>query len=363
MKSLYISQQGCCLSLAKELLIIKQGQTVLDEVQLPMLEQILIFGQSQVTTQVIRACLQRDIPIVYLSQMGRCYGRLIPIERGYRYLARYQQALSADVRLTTAKAIVQAKLKNSRVILMRQQRRQDSEVTAKAIRSLESLIQQIAQVDSVERLMGIEGAGSASYFSAFGECISNPDFEFTGRSRRPPGNPVNAMLSFGYQILWNHLLSLIELQGLDPYYACLHQGSERHAALASDSIEEFRAPIVDSLVLYLINRGVMDSEQDFEQRNGGCYLNDSGRKKYLRSFLQRMEEKGQTSTASSPTAQGSDPVRRLRRRVAERQVEVLVEQLSKANDQPRWDVLMQQIKAYKQFVYHPEQVYQPYLIR
>jgi CRISPR-associated protein Cas1 len=377
MKSLYISQQGCYLSLAKELVIIKQGQTVLDEVQLPMLEQILIFGQSQITTQLIRACLQRDIPITYLSRMGRCYGRLIPIERGYRYLARYQQALSPEVQLTVAKAIVQAKLKNSRVILMRQQRRQGGDVTAKAIQSLESLLQQVAQMDSVERLMGMEGAGSASYFSAFGECISNPDFEFTGRSRRPPGNPVNAMLSFGYQILWNHLLSLIELQGLDPYFACLHRGSERHAALASDLIEEFRAPIVDSLVLYLINKNVMDSGQDFEYRNGGCYLNDSGRRKYLRAFLLRMEEKGQASTTPSQANHGSEPVRRLRRRVAERAGELLAaepldtqpQRLRRrsvqinTNDQPRWDVLMQQIKAYKQFVYSPDQTYQPYLIR
>jgi CRISPR-associated protein Cas1 len=377
MKSLYVSQQGCYLSLAKELVIIKQGQTVLDEVQLPMLEQILIFGQSQVTTQLIRACLQRDIPITYLSRMGRCYGRLIPIDRGYRYLARYQQALSPEVQLTVAKAIVQAKLKNSRVILMRQQRRQGGDVIAKAIQSLESLLQQVAQMDSVERLMGMEGAGSASYFSAFGVCISNPAFEFIGRSRRPPGNPVNAMLSFGYQILWNHLLSLIELQGLDPYFACLHKGSERHAALASDLIEEFRAPIVDSLVLYLINKSVMDGGQDFEYRNGGCYLNDSGRRKYLRAFLLRMEEKGQASTTSSQAHHGSEPVSRLRRRVAERAGELLAEEPPdtqprrlrrrsvpiETNDQPRWDVLMQQIKAYKQFVYNPDQTYRPYLIR
>lgn len=90
MRSLYISQPGCNLSLKQEQVLIKQGQTVLDAVQLPMLEQILVFGQSQVTTQLIRACLDRNIPIVYLSRMGRCYGRLVPIERGYRSLARRQ---------------------------------------------------------------------------------------------------------------------------------------------------------------------------------------------------------------------------------------------------------------------------------
>jgi CRISPR-associated protein Cas1 len=162
-----------------------------------------------------------------------------------------------------------------------------------------------------------------------GECLSNPEFVFTARTRRPPGNPVNAMLSFGYQILWNHLLALIELQGLDPYQACLHQGTERHAALASDLIEEFRAPLVDSLVMYLINRKLIDAHQDFVYHNGGCYLNDAGRRKYLKAFLQRMEEWIQTDF----------------------QIKA-----------PRWDLLTSQVLAYKQFVYNPSQQYQPYRI-
>lgn len=329
MRSLYVSQQGCYLSLSQEMIVIKQGQTVLDEVQLPLIEQILIFGKSQVTTQAICACLQRDVPIVYLSRMGYCYGRSLPITRGYRQLSRYQQQLSQVERLVIARAIVQAKLKNSRVMLLRQQRRQGLETIALAIQSLEHLVKQSATAETIDRLMGLEGAGAASYFAAFGDCLSNTAFVFVARSRRPPGNPVNAMLSFGYQVLWNHLLSLIELQGLDPYYACLHQGTERHAALASDLVEEFRAAIVDSLVLYLVNRGIVDAERDFEYHDGGCYLNDSGRKKYLQAFLQRMEEKLQTD----------------------------------AEEQPRWNLLMQQVKAYKQSVYDPSRLYQPYLIR
>jgi CRISPR-associated protein Cas1 len=98
------------------------------------------------------------------------------------------------------------------------------------------------------------------------------------------------MLSFGCQILWNHLLSSIELQRLDPYSACLHQGTERHAALASDLIEEFRPPIIDTLVLWIVNSRAIDAETDFVRCNSGCYLNDSGRSKYLKFFLQRREE-------------------------------------------------------------------------
>lgn len=330
MRTLYVSRQGCYINLKGETLIVKQGETIHGEVQLPLLEQILIFGKSQLTTQVIRTCLWRNIPIAYLSRMGYCYGRLMPIERGYRQLSRYQQNLTVTERLLVARKIVQAKLKNSRTFLMRQQRRKPSTSADIAIKSLEVLLQKVGESETIERLMGLEGAGAAQYFSAFGECLNHPDFIFLARSRRPPGNPVNAMLSFGYQILWNHLLTLIELQGLDPYYACLHQGTERHAALASDLIEEFRVPIIDSLVLWLVNSKVMDVQTDFDYHDGGCYLNNYGRPKYIKYFLNRLEEEVQNA---------------------------------KLEKQPRWDLMTQQIKCFKEFVYQPSQLYDPYQIR
>ena len=329
MKSLYVSQQGCEISLNREILIVRHRQNILNRVKIPLIEQILIFGKSQITTQAIRACIWQNIPIVYLSRMGYCYGRVLPLERGYRQLSRYQQQLSRQEKLAAAREIITAKLNNSRVLLQRQQRKRASPVIAQTILELNHLLTQVKQAIDIEQLTGLEGAAAASYFSALGETIARSDFVFISRSRRPPGNPVNAMLSFGYQILWNHLLALIELQELDPYQACMHQGSYRHAALASDLIEEFRAPIVDSLVLYLINRRAIDSNTDFVYRNGGCYLNDAGRKKYLQAFLQRME------------------------------AEIKID----GELQPRWDLLMKQVKLYKQFVYNPVRLYRPYLIR
>ncbi|PAX49816.1 CRISPR-associated endonuclease Cas1 [Brunnivagina elsteri] len=117
MQTLYVSQQNCYVGLSQESLIIKQGDRILGEVQLPLLEQVLIFGKSQVSTQAIRACLWRDIPIAYLSRMGYCYGRMLPIARGFRQLSRYQQQLSFTDNLITARTIVEAKLKNSRTLL------------------------------------------------------------------------------------------------------------------------------------------------------------------------------------------------------------------------------------------------------
>lgn len=330
MNTIYVSQQGCYLSLKKELLIVRHGKNILEEVQLPLIEQILIMGKSQITTQAIRVCLKKNIPIVYLSRMGYCYGRTISIERGYRYLSRYQQLLDMDAQLIVARDIVKAKLANSRVILRRQQQRKPSIDVSHTLNILSYLMEKVAQASTIEKLMGYEGAGASAYFSALGQCMTNPDFIFFGRSRRPPGNPVNALLSFGYQILWNHLLVLIELQGLDPYYGCLHQPNERHPVLASDLVEEFRASIIDSLVLYLVNKNTINSLDDFTFKHGGCYLNNSGRKKFLNAFIQRMEELIDTGRETK---------------------------------QPRWDLLTRQVRRYKNFVYHPAFGYQPHRIR
>lgn len=330
MKTLYVSQQGCYLCLNQELILVKKEGKVLTDVQLPLLEQVLIFGKSQITTQAIRACLFRNIPIVYLSRMGYCYGRVLAIARGYRQLSRYQQQLGFPEKLLVARAIVKAKLNNSKVILQRQQRKKSGLDLQLIIDSLDYLIDKANSASKIDKLMGYEGAGAATYFSALSECFTNPNLIFYSRSRRPPGNQINAMLSFGYQVLWNHLLTLLELQGLDPYYACFHQGHERHAALASDLIEEFRAPIVDSLVLYLVNKNIINAEDDFVFREGGCFLNNSGRKKYLQAFVQRMEE-----TITNDLGE----------------------------KQPRWDLLRQQVQKIKQFFYNPIDSYKPYLIR
>lgn len=329
MQTLYISQQGCTLSIQQHRVLVKHQDEVVEDAQLPLLEQIIIFGRSQATTPLIQACLKRHIPIVYLSQSGQCYGRLLPLTKRFPKVIRYQHLLEEPERLAIAQQMVYAKLKNCRVLLMRQRRRLETDELDGAIEALNTLADQALSAESREQLMGFEGAGAAQYFPAFGTCLSSESFTFTKRTRRPPKDPVNAMLSFGYQMIWNHLLVLIDLQGMDPYCSCLHEASPKHAALASDLIEEFRAPIVDSLVLYLVNRGVMDADTDFDWTDEGCYLNQHGRKAFLQMFIQRMSELIQV---------GSDW-------------------------QPRWVYLTQQVKEYARCMGEPSSPYSPYLIR
>lgn len=230
-------------------------------------------------------------------------------------------------RFRCAQQLIRAKITNSRTLLMRQRRRLKTTELDGAIAQLATLKQQINNVTTPEQLMGTEGAAAAAYFKVFGHCISNPDFTFTKRTRRPPKDPVNALLSFGYQLLWNHLLAIIDLWGLDPYCGCLHQDNDKHAVLASDLIEQFRAPIIDSLVLYLINRNMISLQDDFTYKEDACYLNTSGRSIFLDAFLTRMEE---------PIINTPIP------------------------NQPRWLLVSRQVKEFIRYAYQPEQDYQTY---
>ncbi len=328
MTTLYVLEQGCRVALREESLMIYQRDLLKQRVSLPTLERVMVFGSAYLTTPAIRACLRRDVGIGYLSRQGYCYGRVLPIRLGYRSLYRLQQSLDSAAALGAARVMVMAKIQNSRVLLLRSVRRRPQLEVEQALHFLEYFIQKASQALSLEELRGYEGAAAAQYFPAFGAILQGSDFVMTGRSRRPPLNPVNALLSFGYSILWNHLLGQIELQGLDSYLGILHAANDRHPALVSDLLEEFRAPIIDSLVIWLVNSRVIKSSHDFEFRDGGCFLNETGRRKFLHHFIQRMNEEIQINGIALP----------------------------------RWALLDKQVDAFKKFLYHPEVAYIPYRI-
>lgn len=294
MKStIYITRQGCTVNLVKEKIIIKHKGIVCQECQLPLIDLILVFGSSQLTTQVIKACLQRGIAIIYLSRSGYCYGRLLPVSKSRQSLIAHQVQLTDEQKLFVSRQLIHAKLHNCRVILLRQHRRNPDHKIQFGIQSLQGMVARSLTAQTLPELMGIEGAGARAYFEALGACFQHPDLVFEGRSRRPPGNEINALLSFGYQVLWNHLLGLVENYGLDAHQGCLHTNHHGHAALVSDLLEPFRAPVIDTLVLWLVNTPVIKAQEDFEFKEGGCFLNALGRKRFLHAFLLRMDKANQ----------------------------------------------------------------------
>jgi CRISP-associated protein Cas1 len=177
------------------------------------------------------------------------------------------------------------------MLLLRLNRKRQVSQVASAIAKLLDDIAALAQTDNLDSLRGYEGIGAARYFPALGQLITNPGFSFCERNRRPPRDPVNSLLSFGYTLLFNNVLSLILAEGLNPYLGNLHRSDRKEPQLAFDLVEEFRAPVVDSLVIALINKKML-RPTDFTYPNeaGGVYLEGGARRLFLQHFEARISE-------------------------------------------------------------------------
>lgn len=158
--------------------------------------------------------------------------------------------------------------------------------------SIKPLFEKILSADNIAELMGYEGNAARMYFQGLAKCIDS-DFKFKGRNRRPPKDPFNSLISLGYSILVNEIYSAIEQKGLNPYFGFLHRDAENHPTLASDLMEEWRATLVDTTVMSLINgHEISLDEFEVDYENGGCYISREG----LNVFLKKFERKLQTPT-------------------------------------------------------------------
>jgi len=291
-RTLYIQEQGSVLAREGERLVVRKGEDILLDVPAAKVDHVFIFGRCAITTPAMTFCLQEEIPVVLLSTRGQYYG-LLDSPAGDRVsLHRQQFARAADPAfcLATAKAIVQGKLANCRVLLQRQHRRKRLEEGARAIADLDQIVGRLPAAETLEEVHGHEGHGAARYFDAFARILQQ-DLGFAGRVRRPPTDPVNSLLSFGYTLCFYNLYALVRARGLHPYVGYLHLMRDRHPALASDLIEEFRAPIVDGLVLYLVNSRILTAADFYRSKvepGGACLLRDPARKTFLKHFEQRM---------------------------------------------------------------------------
>ena len=205
-------------------------------------------------------------------------------------LRREQYRAHADQQraLKVAQACVQGKLENMRTLLLRSNRQlQDSEV-ADATITIQHMVREVPRTTRIGSLLGIEGNGSAAYFGVFGKLVRSP-MTFNRRRRRPPTDPVNAMLSLGYTLLLHQVSAAIQIVGFDPYAGFLHQPRYGRPALALDLMEEFRPIIADSVVLNIINHHIL-TEQDFKEELGVVHLKPDARKKFYAKFEERLQE-------------------------------------------------------------------------
>ena len=254
------------------------------------LEQVVLMGQIALSAPAMFTLLQRGVDTVLLTAQGRYRGRLVGPARlnvllRQKQFKRYEEK---PFRLGVARAVVEGKLRNMRTLIMRLARRRGVDVSAVA-HLLRRSIRQVGQVPDAESLRGVEGAGTAAYFGALGNFFPR-ELRFEGRNRRPPKDPANALLSFGYALLANSVEGAVYLAGLDPYLGYLHVVDYGRPSLALDLMEEFRPVLVDALVLDLANHGRVRKE-DFEKRDGGVFLQEEGRRRLIDGYQRRMEER------------------------------------------------------------------------
>ncbi len=280
MASIYITENGTYLHKRGGKLLIDKEETTITEVPLELVENITVTNTTQISSSLITECLTKNIPISWMSTSGKMYGSLLApsFVDIFKQKQQFDLIEEKDFYFKLAQKIVSAKIHNQLVLLRRYNRNIKSEKVHELINYLANTQKNIKYTSDNNELLGYEGLASRTYFSALGMLINKP-FQFTKRTKQPPRDPFNAMLSMGYSILFNEILSNIIAIGLHPYIGFFHQLAKGHPALVSDLIEEWRAVIVDALVISLIKRGSI-TENMFTLNKKGCYFSPEGKKSF-----------------------------------------------------------------------------------
>lgn len=300
----YVVEAGARIGMSGECLEVRdRDRKKLLDVALVDVSHVVAVGNVQVSSQSIRELCTRDIPVAWFSWGGWLHGVLDGLGHGQVALrrAQYATAASAEGSLKLARAFVQTKILNCRTFL---RRNLDEDATG-PLRELAMEADRAERAESLELLLGIEGNAARIYFSKFGSVLRRADsagsgsgsgsraltaFDFNGRNRRPPKDAVNALLSFAYAMLAKDVVAAARVVGFDPWLGFLHQPRPGRFGLALDVMEEFRPLVADSVVVNVINTGVV-TEADFLQRGIGVTLDTDGRRKFLKAWERRMAEK------------------------------------------------------------------------
>jgi CRISPR-associated protein Cas1 len=232
---------------------------------------------------------ERGIELAFLSARGKFNFRIVPdtSKNIYLRMAQHRMYDNKEFRLNWSKNIVGAKLKNQRNLLMRLQKSRKTEDIGDAKDELEKCLENLNSKNNVDEVMGVEGYGSKIFFKAYGKCL-HKGFTFSKREFYPPPDPVNALLSFGYMLIFNEFTSLLEAAGFDVFLGFLHSTRYGRASLATDMMEEFRSPVVDRLVSYLINLEVVSLSGFSSEDKKGMRMSEATLKAYIQNYEKYM---------------------------------------------------------------------------
>ncbi|QPT40908.1 CRISPR-associated endonuclease Cas1, subtype I-C/DVULG [Oligella ureolytica] len=292
LNTLYITRQGSYLHKERETLIIKLGDEKLAQFPSLSIENVFCFGQVSMSPFLMGYCADEGIGVVFFTEYGRFLARVKGRKNGNVLLrrAQYRWADCPEKSVAVARLFVAAKIANSRNVLQRELRNHGENLQLEsAVKRLKNSLRRVQRATNVLEVMGIEGEAASSYFSIFNQLLRGEDFLFSGRIRRPPTDPVNALLSFVYSLITQECISALYGVGLDPFVGLLHQDRPGRPSLALDLLEEFRAFWADRLVLTVINRKQIQAKDFVTEASGAMFLKEDSRKKLLTIYQERKQ--------------------------------------------------------------------------
>lgn len=298
LNTLYVTTDGAYIHRERETLVIEvKDKNIKKQLPLLALNSLVAIGRVMMSPEAMALCAEHNVTISFLTSNNHFLAQVNGAQSGNVLLRRAQYRLSddADRCREIVRCIVAAKVSNSRTILQRTLRNhpdndKDGALTA-AVERLARIKKSIVNADSADKLRGYEGEAAREYFSAFQQMLNaDSGFSMDGRTRRPPRDPVNALLSFVYTLLCHDCRSACEAVGLDPAVGFLHRDRPGRPGCALDLMEEFRAVVADRLVLTLINRKQITSKQFETQESGAVMMDDACRKIVLEQWQKRKQE-------------------------------------------------------------------------
>ena len=296
LETLYITTPESYLFERNGNICISIGGAEKASVPISQVDSIVMFGKNTLSTVLLAFCSQNDVTITFLSENGYFLGRVCgPVSGNVLLRKRQYESLSdADFANRFVRDLLFCKIRNSKSVLMRHARSTTDEAAKRAVTAAASDLSEMAQkLDAcadIDSMRGIEGAAASVYFSRFDDLLSNPKgYRFKVRSRRPPLNEVNAVLSFVYTLLAHDVRSAMETVGLDPAAGYLHTLRPGRPSFALDIMEELRAPLCDRLVISMFNKDQFQP-QDFTTDFGAVYLSEKGRRKVIEQWRSRKRE-------------------------------------------------------------------------
>jgi CRISPR-associated protein Cas1 len=285
MANLYLTEQGSILCKTGDRLIVRKEGEILLDVPCNKIDAILIFGNVQFTTQAVHELFEHGIEMAILTRTGRLIGQITsPATKNIELrVAQFKKYDDEAFKLNLSKSIVYGKIINSLTLLRVFSYNHPNAGIDEEISGVEALSKDVFRSDNIPSLRGIEGTVARMYFSGFSKMILG-EFTFEGRKKHPSTDPVNALLSFGYTLIFNEISSLLDGLGFDPYLGYFHEVEYGRASLASDIQEEFRAA-VDRFTLNLINNNMLNKDGFYQNaKDGSVYMKREAMKKYFTEY-------------------------------------------------------------------------------